>query len=177
MRTHFTCVPMCHFFSVDWTPALWCACLGPDQAVTESPPTTGDGWVVLFTESHGFCCHVRHDRTCFWNGSHTRSKRIHKQIITHNHSLVKQKGGKQLSTLPIYLESRPPLSTVSLPRKHYHRRQRMKGCLSPLALLLQGTNVLPSSASLWLTDQDMHGLRSVILSLSGIEVVRKMTSL
>lgn len=121
--------------------------------------------------------HVRHDRTCFWNGSHTRSKRIHKQIITHNHSLVKQKGGKQLSTLPIYLESRPPLSTVSLPRKHYHRRQRMKGCLGPLALLLQGINVLPSSASLWLTDQDMHDLRSVILSLSGIEVVRKMTSL
>lgn len=121
--------------------------------------------------------HVRHDRTCFWDVSHIQSKRNRKQIITHNHSLVKQKGGKLLSTLPIYLESSPPLSTASLPRKHYHRRQRMKGCLGPWALLLQGMNVLPSSASLWLIDQDMHGLRSVILLLAGIEVVRKMTSL
>lgn len=109
--------------------------------------------------------HVRQDRTCFWDVSHTQSKRNHKQIITHNHSLNKQKGGKLLSTLPIYLESSPPLSTVPLPRKHYHRQQRMKDCLSPLALLLQGMNVLPSSASLWLTDQDMHGLRPVVLLL------------
>lgn len=91
---------------------------------------------------------VRHDRTCFWDVSHTQSKGNHKQIITHNHSLYKQKGGKLLSTLPIYLESSTSLSTIPLPRKQHNRWQTMIGCLGPWALLLQGMNALPSSASL-----------------------------
>lgn len=77
--------------------------------------------------------HVRHNRTCFWVVSHIESKRNHKQIITDNHSLNKQKGGKLFSTLPIYPESSTPLSTIS-PQKTPSQatdEDRLPGPLGP----------------------------------------------
>lgn len=113
--------------------------------------------------------HVRHDRTCFWDVSHTQSEGNHKQIITHNHSLNKQKGGKLLSTLPISLESSTPLST----QWQATDDDRLSGPLGPAS---SGDECTPIFCLSRITDQDMRGLGSVILLLSGIEVVRKTTS-
>lgn len=121
--------------------------------------------------------HVRHDRTCFWYVSHTQSKGNHKQIITHNHSLEQAKGRKATFKRDGYisLESSTPLSTPSQKTpSQVTDNDRLPGPLGPDS---SGDECTPIFCLSRLTDQDMHGLGSVILLLSGIEVVRKMTSL